>query len=117
MVRFLGKAWRRWRRGSTRFLSTHRSSFWLLLLLTVSGWRRLLFDPKRRVQHLEKRYFEVGNLGFPVIRAPMGGIEGINMGMLICNDRRWPEAWRVLGLQSATLREILNCGGGPPRES
>jgi predicted amidohydrolase len=61
------------------------------------------YDPKRRVQHLEKRYFEVGNLGFPVIRAPMGGIEGINMGMLICNDRRWPEAWRVLGLQSVEL--------------
>ena len=31
------------------------------------------YDPNRKVQHLEKRYFEVGNLGFPVIRAPMGG--------------------------------------------
>ena len=30
------------------------------------------YDPIRKVQHLEKRYFEVGNLGFPVIRAPMG---------------------------------------------
>ena len=61
------------------------------------------FDPRRKVQHLEKRYFEVGNLGFPVIRAPMGELPGINMGMLICNDRRWPEAWRVLGLQSVEL--------------
>ena len=61
------------------------------------------YDPKRVVQHLEKRYFEVGNLGFPVIRAPMGSQEGINMGMMICNDRRWPEAWRVLGLQSVEL--------------
>lgn len=61
------------------------------------------YEPKRRVQHLEKRYFEVGNLGFPVIRAPMGELDGINMGMLICNDRRWPEAWRVLGLQSVEL--------------
>ena len=61
------------------------------------------YDPKRVVQHLEKRYFEVGNLGFPVIRAPMGGLDGINMGMMICNDRRWPEAWRVLGLQSVEL--------------
>jgi predicted amidohydrolase len=60
-------------------------------------------DPKRKVQHLEKRYFEVGNLGFPVIRAPMGKVPGVNMGMLICNDRRWPEAWRVLGLQSVEL--------------
>ena len=61
------------------------------------------FNPKRTTQHLEKRYFEVGNLGFPVIRAPMGGLDGINMGMMICNDRRWPEAWRVLGLQSVEL--------------
>ena len=61
------------------------------------------FDPKRAVQHLEKRYFEVGDLGFPVIRAPMGRLDGVNMGMMICNDRRWPEAWRVLGLQKAEL--------------
>jgi N-carbamoyl-D-amino-acid hydrolase len=40
-------------------------------------------DPRRTTQHLEKRYFEVGNLGFPVIRAPMGGLDGINMGMMI----------------------------------
>src|SRR5918994_7711479 len=49
-------------------------------------------------QHLEKRYFEVGNLGFPVWRA----FDGI-VGMLICNDRRWPEAYRVMGLQGAEL--------------
>jgi N-carbamoyl-D-amino-acid hydrolase len=61
------------------------------------------FDPRRTVQHLEKRYFEVGNLGFPVIRAPMASVPGVNMGMLICNDRRWSEAWRVLGLQSVEL--------------
>jgi predicted amidohydrolase len=61
------------------------------------------FDPRRHVQHLEKRYFDVGDLGFPVIRAPMGTVDGINMGMMICNDRRWPEAWRVLGLQSVEL--------------
>ena len=61
------------------------------------------FDPKRTVQHLEKRYFEVGNLGFPVIRAAIGHLSGINMGMMICNDRRWPEAWRVLGLQGVEL--------------
>ena len=49
-------------------------------------------------QHLEKRYFETGDLGFPVWRA-FGGV----VGMLICNDRRWPEAWRVLGLQAVEL--------------
>ena len=41
------------------------------------------FDPKRAFQHLEKRYFEPGNLGFPVWRT-MGGI----FGMCVCNDRR-----------------------------
>ena len=60
------------------------------------------FDPIRKVQHLEKRYFEVGDLGFPVIRAPLGGVEA-NIGMMICNDRRWPEAWRVMGLQQVEL--------------
>ena len=60
-------------------------------------------DPIRTVQHLEKRYFEVGDLGFPVVRAPVGGAGPVNIGMMICNDRRWPEAWRVLGLQSVEL--------------
>jgi predicted amidohydrolase len=52
----------------------------------------------RPFQHLEKRYFEVGDRGFPVVEA-MGG----RMGMCICNDRRWPETFRMLGLQSAEL--------------
>ncbi len=43
------------------------------------------FDPLRTHQHLEKRYFEAGDLGFPVWRT-LGGI----FGMAICNDRRWP---------------------------
>ena len=61
------------------------------------------FDPARKVQHLEKRYFEVGNLGFPVVRAPIGQAGPVNIGMMICNDRRWPEAWRVMGLQQVEL--------------
>jgi predicted amidohydrolase len=55
-------------------------------------------EPQRPFQHLEKRYFEVGDLGFPVFRA-FGGI----MGMCICNDRRWPETYRVMGLQGVEL--------------
>ena len=55
-------------------------------------------EPWRAFQHLEKRYFEVGNLGFPVHRS-MGGL----MGMCICNDRRWPEVYRVMGLQDVEL--------------
>ena len=49
-------------------------------------------------QHLEKRYFEPGDLGFPVWRA-----FGANVGMCICNDRRWPETYRVMGMQSVEL--------------
>ncbi|NVD36315.1 N-carbamoyl-D-amino-acid hydrolase [Marinobacter lutaoensis] len=56
------------------------------------------YEPWRRFQHLEKRYFETGNLGFPVFRA-FGGI----FGMAICNDRRWSETYRVMGLQDVEM--------------
>jgi len=56
------------------------------------------YDPARAFQHLEKRYFEPGDLGFPVWRT-MSGI----IGMCICNDRRWPETYRVMGLQGVEL--------------
>ena len=56
------------------------------------------YDSERAFQHLEKRYFEPGDLGFPVFRA-MDGI----FGMLVCNDRRWPEAYRVMGLQGVEM--------------
>ena len=60
-------------------------------------------EPWRRFQHLEKRYFEVGDLGFPAFRASFGdGREGI-LGMAICNDRRWPETYRILGLQAVEM--------------
>ena len=55
-------------------------------------------EPWRQFQHLEKRYFEVGDLGYPVARA-FGGV----MGMMICNDRRWPESYRVMGLQGVEM--------------
>jgi predicted amidohydrolase len=55
-------------------------------------------EPWRQFQHLEKRYFETGNLGFGVCRA-FGGI----IGMAICNDRRWPETYRVMGLQGVEM--------------
>jgi predicted amidohydrolase len=55
-------------------------------------------QPSRKFQHLEKLYFEPGNLGFPVWRA-FGGVAG----MCICNDRRWPETYRVMGLQGVEM--------------
>jgi len=55
-------------------------------------------EPWRSFQHLEKRYFEVGDLGWGVWRT-LGG----NFGMAICNDRRWPETYRVMGLQDVEM--------------
>ena len=54
--------------------------------------------PDNPFQNLEKRYFDVGNLGFPTWRG-FGGI----VGMCICNDRRWSETYRVLALGGAEL--------------
>ena len=62
-------------------------------------------EPWRAFQHLEKRYFECGNLGFPAYRARIGGHDGI-FGMALCNDRRWPETHRVLGLQGVEMSFI-----------
>lgn len=62
----------------------------------LPGWAEPLAG--RAFQHLEKRYFQPGDLGFPVWRL-MGGI----LGMAICNDRRWPETYRVMGLQGVDM--------------
>ena len=54
-------------------------------------------EPWREFQHAERHYFEPGT-DFPVWRA----FDSI-VGMAICNDRRWPETYRVMGLQGAEL--------------
>lgn len=58
------------------------------------------------LQHLEKKYFAVGDLGFPVWQTPDAAI-----GMCICNDRRWPETFRVMGLQGV---EVVMAGYNTP---
>tara|TARA_B100000700_G_scaffold251791_1_gene282993 strand:- start:5783 stop:6724 length:942 start_codon:yes stop_codon:yes gene_type:complete len=57
-------------------------------------------EPWRAFQHLERYYFEPGE-GFEV-HAAFGGV----VGMAICNDRRWPETYRVLGLKGCELALI-----------
>ncbi|MCA1179412.1 MULTISPECIES: N-carbamoyl-D-amino-acid hydrolase [unclassified Pantoea] len=64
------------------------------------------YEPDRDFQHLEKRYFEPGDLGFPTWEN-----EGAVMGMCICNDRRWPETYRVMGLQGV---ELITLGYNTP---
>ena len=55
-------------------------------------------EPERPFQHLERRYFKEGPDGFGVWEA----FDGI-IGMALCNDRRWPETYRVMALQSAEM--------------
>lgn len=55
-------------------------------------------EPWRPFQHLERRYFQESDEGFPVWRA-FGGI----FGMATCNDRRWPETYREMGLQGVEM--------------
>jgi predicted amidohydrolase len=62
--------------------------------------------PGAPFQHLEKRYFDIGNEGFRVWRAYDSLV-----GMCICNDRRWPETYRVMGLQGV---EIVALGYNTP---
>jgi N-carbamoyl-D-amino-acid hydrolase len=63
-------------------------------------------EPDRPFQHAERYYFEPSPHGFGVWRA-FGGI----VGMMICNDRRWPESYRVMGLQGV---ELILCGYNTP---
>lgn len=65
--------------------------------------------PQDAFQHLEKRYFEVGDLGFGVWNA-FGG----KVGMCLCNDRRWPETYRVMALKGA---ELVVLGYNTPLEN
>jgi len=62
----------------------------------LPGHREL--EPDFPFQHLEKRYFETGDLGFPVFNTLNS-----TLGMCICNDRRWPETYRMLGLQGVEM--------------
>jgi beta-ureidopropionase len=47
----------------------------------------------------ERFFFAPGNLGFPVFDTPFG----VKIGILICYDRHFPEAARILGLKGAHL--------------
>ena len=63
-------------------------------------------EPDRPFQHAERYYFEPSNEGFGVWKA-----FGARVGMMICNDRRWPESYRVMGLQGV---ELILCGYNTP---
>ncbi|HBP29925.1 MAG TPA: N-carbamoyl-D-amino-acid hydrolase [Advenella kashmirensis] len=60
-------------------------------------------------QHLEKKFFQVGDKTFGVWEAM-----GANIGMCLCNDRRWSETWRVMALQNA---EVIVLGYNTPSQN
>lgn len=62
--------------------------------------------PELPFQHLEKRYFQISDTGFQTWET-----QGAVMGLCICNDRRWPETYRVLALKGA---EIVALGYNTP---
>jgi N-carbamoyl-D-amino-acid hydrolase len=64
------------------------------------------FEGWRPFQHLERYYFEPGPDEFGVWSA-FGG----RVGMMLCNDRRWPESYRVMALQGV---ELILCGYNTP---
>jgi predicted amidohydrolase len=63
-------------------------------------------EPDRAFQHAERYYFTPSEEGFGVWKA-----FGARVGMMICNDRRWPESYRVMGLQGV---ELILCGYNTP---
>lgn len=63
-------------------------------------------EPDRPFQHAERYYFTPSQEGFGVWDAFNGRV-----GMMICNDRRWPESYRVMGLQGV---ELILCGYNTP---
>ncbi len=62
--------------------------------------------PHMPYQHLEKLYFDVGDIGFGT-----WDYAGGKFGMAICNDRRWPETYRVMALKGA---EVVVLGYNTP---
>jgi predicted amidohydrolase len=63
-------------------------------------------DPTRPFQHAERYYFDQSPDGFGVWDA-----FDARVGMMICNDRRWPESYREMALQGV---ELILCGYNTP---
>jgi N-carbamoylputrescine amidase len=59
----------------------------------------------------EKFYFRPGDLGFPTFPTPFG----VRIGILICYDRHFPEAARILGLGGAEIVFVPTVTSGMTR--
>ena len=57
-----------------------------------------ILKEQHRYNNLEEKYFNAGNLGFPVVE-----VKGIKVGIQICFDRHFPEGFRILSLKGADI--------------
>ena len=75
---------------------------------TVAAYRKNAISSYAWDGHVndEKWYFRPGD-GFPVFETDFGTV-----GILICYDRWYPEAWRVLALQGAVAVFVTNASEG-----
>jgi predicted amidohydrolase len=75
---------------------------------TVLAYRKHVISAYRWGESVndEKFYFRPGP-GFPIFETEIGTI-----GLLICYDRWFPEAWRVLALQGARIICVPNASAG-----
>jgi predicted amidohydrolase len=85
----------------------------------IPGTKEPLEKDEDAMHHLEKRNFQPGDIDFPAFCVPgLFSSQEVDcpqadavLGMLICSDRRWPEAWRCYGLQGV---ELILCGYNTP---
>ena len=79
------------------------------------GYVRKHHIPRVHIEHPtwgeidEKYYFEPGTTGYPVFDTPLGRI-----GVLICHDRHFPEAARLLALDGAEVVLVPSASRGIP---
>lgn len=80
----------------------------------IMGKYRKMSIPMVKTSNLvgtEKFYFKPGNLGFPVWQTPFG----VNIGVMICYDRHFPEHARLLALNGADLVFVPTATAGMSR--
>ena len=95
---------RKRRYNSTILVERDGSQVAIFRKIHIPGHKEV--EPDRPFQHMERYYFEPGPDGFGVWNA-FGG----RVGMMLCNDRRWSETYRVMGLKGV---ELILCGYNTP---
>jgi beta-ureidopropionase len=76
----------------------------------LGRYRKTMIPSSHRpgVNYIEKFYFRPGNIPYPVFKTPWG----IKIGVVICYDRHFPEAFRCLALKGADVIFVPTATGG-----